>query len=108
MKQVYLLLALLGLIFPYYFFGSFLVAHGLDMRLLVQQLFANDLSTFFVVDVIISSIVFWIFLYREAHRYQMKHWWLYILVNLVVGVSCALQLFLYFRQSHIEKLGRYD
>jgi hypothetical protein len=106
MKQLYLLLALIGLILPYYFFGSFLVAHGLDIRLLVQQLFANDISTFFAVDVIISSLVFWIFLYQEASRYQMKHWWLYILVNLVVGVSCALPLFLYFRQSQIEKLGR--
>lgn len=58
MKQLYLLLSMAGLLLPYYFFGSFLVAHGLNIPLLVQQLFASSISSFFAVDVIISSVIF--------------------------------------------------
>ena len=103
MKQnIYLVLASLGLLVPYYFLFKFLSANGFDIPLLVQQLFANDVSTFFAVDLVISIIVFWIYMIVEANRLQMKNWWLYILASLIVGLSFALPLFLYFREHQLE------
>jgi hypothetical protein len=102
MKTLYLLLAIVGLVLPYYFLAAFLVEHGLDLALLVQQLFANRISTFFAVDLIISSAVFWVFVYQESARRQVPHAWVFVATNLLVGLSFALPLFLYVRQSRIE------
>jgi uncharacterized protein DUF2834 len=101
-KNIYLVLALLGLLIPYYFLFKFLGASGMNISLLVQQLFANNISTFFAVDLVISILVFWIFIFAEANKLRMKNSWLYFLASLLVGLSFALPLFLYFRES---KLG---
>jgi hypothetical protein len=95
-------LALIGLVVPYFFLFRFLGANGLSFTLLFQQLFANDISTFFAVDLVISIIVFWIYMLSEATTLQMKNWWLYILASLTVGLSFALPLFLYFRERKLE------
>jgi len=101
-KNIYLILAILGLLVPYWFFFQYLVANGLNISLLIQQLFANHISTFFVMDLIISTVVFWIFTVSEATQLQMKNWRLYILASLVVGLSFALPLFLYFRERKLQ------
>ena len=49
-------------------------------------------------------MAFWVFLYRESQRYEVRNWWAFILATLVVGPSFALPLFLYFRESRIEAL----
>jgi hypothetical protein len=102
MRKLYLLLAVIGFALPYYFFVSFLVTNGLNLQLLFSQLFANNISAFFAVDLIIAAIVFWVFLYRESQIYQIRNWWTYIVATLIIGPSFALPLFLYFRESRIE------
>ena len=57
-KRFYLLLAIAGLIVPYYFLILFVSSHGLDVKLLIDELFANHISTFFAWDLIITAIVF--------------------------------------------------
>ena len=101
-KSVYLILALLGLVVPYWFLFEFLGTNGFDLALLVQQLFANNISTFFAVDLVISILVFWLYMIAEANKLNMKNWWLYILASLTVGLSFALPLFLYFREGKLE------
>ena len=104
MRSLYLLLALVGWIVPYYFFVSFLSENGLNLQLLLDQLFANQISTFFAVDLVITAIVFWLFLYSESQRLKMANWWTYIAATLVVGPSFALPLFLYFREARRQAL----
>lgn len=101
-KNVYLALSLIGLFVPYCFLLKFLGAYGFDIPLLFKQLFANNISTFFAVDLIISIIVFWVYMVSEATKLQMKNWWLYILASLTVGLSFALPLFLHFRERKLE------
>jgi len=105
-KNIYLTLAFIGLLAPYYFLFKFLGANGLDIPLLVGQLFANNISTFFAVDLVISIIVFWIYMIAEANKLQMKNWWLYVLASLTVGLSFALPLFLYFRELRLQSTAR--
>jgi len=102
-KQLYLVGAIFGTLLPYYFFIQFLWIHGLDLNQLFSQLFANDISAFFGMDVIVSSLVLWVFVFAEGRRLGMKHLWVYIAANLAVGVSLALPLFLYVRESKLEK-----
>jgi Terpene cyclase DEP1 len=101
-KNIYLVLVLLGLLIPYYFLFKFLGSNGLNISLLVQQLFANNISTFFAVDLVISIIVFWIYMFAEVNKLQMKNSWLYLLASLIVGLSFALPLFLYFRERQLQ------
>jgi hypothetical protein len=98
-KKLYLLLAGLGLIGPYYFLVQFLAAHGLNLPLLVEQLFANSISTFFAVDLLITAIVFWVWSYREARQYSIGSWWLFVVATLTIGPSFAFPLLLVVRQS---------
>ena len=100
-KHLYLLLCLTGTILPYLFLGPFLREHGLDLRLIVEQLFANRISSFFGVDVIVTTVCLWIFVYFEGRKERVKHRWAPVLASLTVGVSLALPLFLYLRESTV-------
>ena len=103
-KNIFLLLAIIGLLVPYYFFFKFFSASGFDLSLLVHQVFANNISTAFTVDLVISIIVFWIYLFAEANRLQMRNSVLYLLASLLVGLSFALPLFFYFRERKLETM----
>ncbi len=102
LQGLYLLFCVLGLALPYSQFIPFLIEHGLDIRLFFEQLFANKISGFFGMDLFISSLVLWIFVYTEGSRLKMQMLWIYIVSNLTVGVSLALPLFLLMRQRQIE------
>ena len=102
LKHVYLGLCILGTVLPYSQFVPFLHEHGLDGRLLVQQLFANHISAFFGLDVFVSSVVLWIFIRVEGRRMTLRYLWWPLLGLLTVGVSLALPLFLYLRESQRE------
>lgn len=98
MQWLYLFTLILGTILPLSQFIPFLAAHGLDMPLFFRQLFQNNVSAFFGMDVIVSSLVLWLFVFSEGRRRGMRHLWLYVVCNLAVGVSLALPLFLFFRE----------
>ncbi len=102
MKRLYLIAAILGTILPLSQFIPFLMAHGLDLPLFFEQLFQNHVSGFFGMDVIVSSLVLWLFVFSEGRRRRMSNLWLYVVCNLAVGVSLALPLFLFFRERKIN------
>ena len=98
-KSLYLLLCVAGTVLPYSQLLPFIRDHGLDMRLFVAQLFANPVSSFFGLDVLVSSVVLWAFVVIEGRRARMKHLWAPVAANLAVGVSLGLPLFLYMREN---------
>jgi Protein of unknown function DUF2834 len=101
-RHWYLGLCVLGTIVPYSQFIPFVREHGLDLRLFVEQLFVNRVSGFFALDVIVSSVVLWIFVFQEGRRCGLRQLWAPILGNLAVGVSLGLPLFLYMREGRLE------
>lgn len=103
MKRIYALLCVLGAVLPYYWFLPWVMSNGLDVPLLVQQLFANPISAFFGVDVFVSSLVLWALIYQETRRRRIPLWWLAVVANLAVGVSLGLPLFLWLREAAIAK-----
>ncbi len=105
-KSVYLFLCILGMLLPYWQFVPFLLEHGLDMRLFFDQLFANHISGFFAMDVLVSSLVLWTFVVFEGKRSKAKHLWAPIAANFVVGVSLGLPLFLYMRESALAQRNK--
>jgi hypothetical protein len=102
-KHLYLLLCLAGTILPYWFLTPFLREHGLDLRLIAEQLFANRISSFFAMDVIVTTVCLWVFIYFEGRKLRVKHLWAPVLASLTVGVSLALPLFLFLRESRTSQ-----
>ncbi|MBW4629848.1 MAG: DUF2834 domain-containing protein [Brasilonema octagenarum HA4186-MV1] len=103
LKTIYLILCIVGTILPYSQFVPFLIENGLDINLFLEQLFVNRISAFFGMDLIVSSLVLWVFVYWEGSRLGMKNLWIYIASNLLVGVSLGLPLFLLMRQRKLEE-----
>jgi Terpene cyclase DEP1 len=99
---IYLWLAVFGTMLPYWQFFPFLRENGLDLQLFVEQMFANPVSSFFALDVVVSSLVLWVLVAVEGRRAGVKHLWAPIVANLAVGVSLGLPLFLYLRETALQ------
>jgi len=102
LKTIYLMLCALGIVLPYWQFIPWVAANGLHIPLLVRELFANRVSAFFGVDVLISSLVLLVFMRAEGTRLNIRRRWLPVLALITVGVSLALPLFLYMREIRLE------
>ena len=102
-KTAYLALCVAGTVIPYTQFLPFVKEHGLDLRLFVEQLFSTRIGAFFGLDVIVSSLVLWMFVLVDGRRGGVRHLWAPIAANLAVGVSLGLPLFLYLRESALER-----
>jgi hypothetical protein len=98
-KNVFLILTIVGFIAPYYFF---LQVREFDLNALFQQFTASKILSGIAMDLLISVIVFWFFLFTEAKKLNMRNAWVYSLATLLVGLSFALPLFLYFRERKLE------
>ena len=57
----------------------------------------------FSADVLISSLVFWIWSYGDSKANKVGNWWVVVVLNLVIGLSCALPYYLYLREKQLEK-----
>jgi hypothetical protein len=102
-RTLYLALCVAGVALPYSQLIPFLREHGLDLRLFFEQLFSNRIGGFFGWDVIVSSVVLWVFVFVEGRRAGVTHLWAPLAANLAVGVSLGLPLFLYLRERRLEE-----
>jgi hypothetical protein len=102
-RRFYLSLCLLGLFIPNSVFWPWLLTHGLDPQRFLRDLFANGVSAFFGLDVVLSALALSGFVLLEGARLRLRRRWLPIVATCVVGVSLGLPLFLYQRQVHLER-----
>jgi hypothetical protein len=92
MKNLYLALAVVGAVVPYIFFIDFMQAAGLDLTVFVSALFVNGAAGGFTADLLITSAVFWLYMFSRTGGPAP---WLFIVLNLTIGLSCALPAYLY-------------
>ena len=91
MRQFYLVSAILGAIIPIMFFAG--VFHGeVLISGFVPALFANGPAGGFTADLLISSVVFWAYMFSTDTGPRPT---LFIILNLTIGLSCALPAYLY-------------
>src|SRR5450755_1814821 len=101
-KAAYLILCVLGVVLPYWQFVPWLVANGLNLRLFVEQLFANRIGAFFGMDVLVSAIALLVFARSERLEGFLR--WLPLIAVLTVGVSLGLPLLLYLRECKVGEI----
>lgn len=92
MKNLYLTMAIAGAVVPYLFFVQFFGEVGVDLPSFVGALFVNGAAAGFTADLLITSAVFWIYMFS---RKDGPGPWLYVALNLGIGLSCALPAYLY-------------
>src|SRR5687768_13343954 len=102
-RRMYLGLSILGLCVPNVPFFRWLLANGFDPELFVHDMFANGVSAFFGLDVIVSALALILFVLIEGARLQLRRYWVPIVATCLVGVSFGLPLFLYQRQAHLDR-----
>ena len=98
MKNFYLIASLLGAVLPYMFFFEFFMAEGVDIVKFLQAVFANGAAGGFAADILMSSAVFWSYLIVSRE----PGWWKYVVLNLAIGLSCALPYYLYVKAKERE------
>ncbi len=103
MGYFFLGLAFLGAVAPYSFMGQFLLTHGLNLAEFKTQLASSPISCFMGAAFAIASLVTLFFVISEGRRLKMKGLWLPVLASILVGVSCALPLFLYLRDLALAR-----
>jgi hypothetical protein len=101
-QTIYRALCFFGAVLPYWQFLPWVAEHGLNLQLMVEELFANRISAFFGLDVIVSAVVLVAFIAIEGRRAAIGHRWLPVLATLAVGVSLGLPLFLYLREQSAQ------
>jgi lysylphosphatidylglycerol synthetase-like protein (DUF2156 family) len=102
MQWLFLIAAVLGTVLPFSHLVPFVATHGLDLPLFFSQLFQTNVSAFFALDVFVSALALWLFVYTEGRQRRMKNLWAYVLCTLLVGVSLGLPLFLFFRERKLQ------
>lgn len=105
-KSIYLALAVAGAVIPYIFFTAFISSEGLDLAAFVSALFVNGAAGGFSADLLITSFVFWLWSFRDARQFNVPNWWLMPVINLVIGLSAALPLYLYLRHDRAAVASR--
>ena len=98
MKTLYLILALVGTVVPYIFFMQHFSSEGIGLVGFVQALFANPAAGGFTADLLITSSIFWIFMFQQHRRGKGPSPVIFILLNLLIGLSCAFPAYLYGRE----------
>jgi len=106
LRYLYLAFAILGLVVPYSQLVPWIMEHhALNMPLFVRDLFANRISAFFALDVIVSAVVLISFIQTEGKRLGMRLLWLPTIGTLLIGVSLGFPLFLYQRQLKLDRVA---
>jgi hypothetical protein len=101
--NIYWVLAAVGAVVPLIPFGPWILMHGLDGPHFLSDLFANRISSFFALDLIVSAIVLTVFIVIQGARDRVAGRWWAIAATFGIGVSCGLPLFLALRERAVRR-----
>ncbi|GLX77326.1 hypothetical protein tinsulaeT_06660 [Thalassotalea insulae] len=99
MKNIYLLLAIIGAVIPYLFYIQFMQVEGLNFSLFITQIFANKAASGFTADVLLATVVFWCFIFQRAKSSSAPKPLVFFVLSCTVGLSCALPAYLYANEN---------
>lgn len=107
MRRFYLIAAVIGAIAPYAtYFGYLAWVPGSSGALSLA--WGNPIAAATLMDFSISCLVFWPFMFTESKRLGIRYAWVFVPINLIIGLSCALPAFLYVRERRLAAHGTLD
>jgi len=108
MKKLYLLLAIIGFIAPTILVVIESVETGnillyANPLATMEGMFANRVSSIFMIDLLFAVLIFFLWSYRESKKHKIKNIGLIWLFTMLFGLAGGFPLFLYFRESVLNK-----
>ncbi len=98
---VYGVLGLIGLVgTQVVLFGGYITT---DDGSYLDQLTANGVATFMLIDLGIVAVIGLVFMVVEGRRLGMRFLWVFVMLTFAVAISVSLPLFLIVRQVHLAK-----
>ena len=106
MKNLYLILAVAGFIAPTVLvvIESFETGNILlytNPIATIEGMFANRISSIFMIDLLFVVLVFFIWSFSEGKKYRIKNIGLVWLLTMLLGLAGGLPLFLYLKEKTI-------
>lgn len=101
-RKWYLFLVVIGFAAPWFFLFSFLQGDRISIPVFFSSIFVNYVSSAVAADLVVSALVFFVFLFVEGQRTGVARLWIYIPLTLFVGLSFAFPLFLYNRARALD------
>lgn len=98
-RSLYVVAAVVGTAVPYLFFLNFFASNGLDLFAFVRNAFSSPVGAGFTADLLISSVVFWVWSYFDARTLRLTGWWIVMPATVLVGLSLALPLYFVLRST---------
>jgi hypothetical protein len=102
MKTVYLAMAVVGAVVPYAFFVQHIAVQGADPVALVSAITASPAVRGFTADLVLASLAFWAAMFHQRSRRGGPNPILFIALNLLIGLSCAIPAYLYARTRRAD------
>jgi len=106
LKYIYLTLAIVGTVLPYFYFIPFFAEFGFDLPMFISLTTANTVTQGMSADIVIASVVFWVYMAVQFKNANAPNPLLFVALNLCIGLSCALPAYLYvveLRKTHTKR-----
>jgi len=105
LKHVYLLLAIIGIVYTWYFNIQFyLTEENTSILNFIKQTKTTFPAKSFNADLTVVVIVFLIWMITESLRLKIKYWWILLLLTFLIAIAFTFPLFLYIRANKLEAL----
>ena len=106
MKTIYLLLSVVGFIIPTIFVTIESIETGnillyANPAATINGMFANRISTIFMIDLLMVVMVFFIWSYSESKKHGVKRIGLVWLLTMLFGLAGGFPLFLYLKERTV-------
>lgn len=102
-RSFLIILPFLGIVIPFWKFIPWVFENGLNISLLVKELFSTQIGAFFGWDVIISALVLILFILNDSKRNNVKRFWIALICTCTVGVSFGFPVYLLLREASVQK-----
>lgn len=104
MKNIYLILSVIGFIAPNIFVAVESVETGnvllwLDPTATINGMFGNRIATAFIVDLLVVVFIFFFWTYHEAKQHGIRNVWVIWVLTMLFGMAGTFPLFLYLREK---------
>lgn len=104
-KHLYILLAILGICYTWYYNIQFYLTVG-DTS--ITNFIAQTATTFpaqsIVADITVVLLVFFVWMITESLKLKIKYWWALIPLTFFIAIAFTFPLFLFMRERRMEQL----
>ncbi len=105
-KQLYLLLALVGIAYTWYFNIQFyLTAEDTSISNFIDLTKTTLPAQSITADLTVVVVTFLIWVIYESLKLKIKFWWIVLPLTFLVAIAFTFPLFLYMRANRLEKMN---